>query len=142
MLKLNYVGRNNFDDKLYKDNEETYFIKDDYGDIIYIGKEPDNDPYTSIKNIDKYKNLEVVTVGDENLPTEAERFNYMMLSRLEQDCKYYLGNGNRYKNHLWAQDETEQIKEMKRIYNQFDDDKKPEWITLDDIKEYESKMMK
>ena len=29
-------------------------------------------------------------------------FNYMMLSRLQLDCKYYLGYGNRNKKHLWV----------------------------------------
>ena len=139
-LILNYVGRSDFDNKLYKDDEGTYFIKDDYNDIIYIGKEPDNDPYGSIKNINKYKDLEVITTGDENLPTEAERFNYMMLSRLVTDCKYYLGNGGRYEGHLWAENVKDHIQEMKDIYNKFKDDKKPEWLTWNDILNYEKQM--
>ena len=32
------------------------------------------------------------------------KFRYMMLSRMKQDCDYYLGNGGRSTNHLWAQD--------------------------------------
>ncbi len=140
-LILNYVGRSNFGDKLYKDAEETYFIKDNYNDIIYVGKDPDNDPWGSIKNITKYKDMEVVTVGDENLPTEEERFNYMMLDRLVTDCNYYLGNGGRYAGHLWAKDEKKHIEEMKKIYNSFPDDKKPEWLTWEQILEYEAKMI-
>ena len=42
-------------DKVYKDKEGTYFSKDDFNDIIYIGKDIDNDPWGSIENIDKYK---------------------------------------------------------------------------------------
>ena len=115
-LILKYAGFRDFSgDKVYQDDEGIYFSKDDYNDIIYIGKDPDNDPWGSIKNITKYKDMEVITVGDENLPTEAERFNYMMLSRLLTDVKYYLGNGNRFAGHLWAGDEKKQIEEMKRL---------------------------
>ncbi len=82
-------------------------------------------------------------MNDKNKEVKKERgdkemeFNYMMLDRLRVDCEYYLGNGNRYKKHLWAGDEEEQIKEMKRLYNSFTDDKKPEWLTWEQILEYE-----
>jgi hypothetical protein len=69
------------------------------------------------------------------------RFNYMMLSRLESDCKYYLGNGNRNPKHLWAGDEEKHIAEMKKIYNSFTNDKKPEWLTMEQILEYEKQMI-
>jgi len=85
------------------------------------------------------KEIEIITSGNE--PTKEETFNYMMLSRLQMDCDYYLGNGNRYKKHLWAKDEKEQISEMKKIYNWFEKDKKPEWLTYDKILEYEKEMI-
>lgn len=69
-------------------------------------------------------------------------FNYMMLSRLQLDCKYYLGYGNRNKKHLWADTVEEHIAYMKELYNGFSEDEKPEWITLDDIENYEQEMMK
>lgn len=68
-------------------------------------------------------------------------FNYQLLGRLEQDCIYYLGYGNRNKSQLWALDEQEQIKTMKDLYDSFPEDKKPNWITLAKIREYESKMI-
>ena len=141
-LILKYTGMRDFSgDKIYKDEDGTYFSKDDYNDIIYIGKDIDNDPWGSIKNITKYKDMEVITTGDENLPTEAERFNYMMLGRLQMDCEYYLGNGNRNSKQLWALNETDHIEEMKKLYNKFADDKKPEWLTMDQILEYEKQML-
>ena len=140
-LILNYVGRNDNDNKLYQDTEGIYFEKDDYDDIIYVGKEYDNDPWGSIRTMKKYKDMEVITVGDENLPTEAERFNYMMLSRLQTDVKYYLGNGGKHAKHLWAENEQEHIKEMKKIYNWFKDDKKPKWLTWEQILEYEKELV-
>ena len=141
-LILEYTGMRDFsDNKVYKDKEGIYFSKDDFNDIIYIGKDIDNDPWGSIKNIEKYKDLEVVTTGDENLPTEAERFNYQMLGRLQSDCEYYLGYGNRYTGHLWAKNEVKQIEEMKKIYNSFTEDKKPEWLTWEEILNYEKEMI-
>lgn len=64
-----------------------------------------------------------------------------MLSRLKQDCDYYLGYGNRSKNSLWAKDEKEQIAEMKKLHNGFSEKGKPEWLTMDEILEYERKMV-
>lgn len=67
-------------------------------------------------------------------------FNCQLLGRMDQDCRYYLGYGNRNKRVLWALDEVTQINLMKELYNSFPEDKKPQWITLDQIKEYENKM--
>lgn len=75
------------------------------------------------------------TAGSEK---QDATFNYRLLSRLEQDCEYYLGHGNRSKTHLWALDETEQIKKMKELYEGFSE--KPEWISLEDIERYEAAM--
>lgn len=68
-------------------------------------------------------------------------FNYQLLGRMDQDCRYYLGYGNRNKRVLWALDEQIQINKMKELYNSFPEDKKPEWINMDIIKEYENKMI-
>ena len=70
------------------------------------------------------------------------KFNYMLLDRLRTDCDYYLGNGNRNKKCLWAGDEEKQIEKMKKLYNGFPDDNKPEWITLEEIEKYEKEMIK
>lgn len=140
-MVLKFTGDRDFSgDKLYQNDEGIYFSKDDYNDIIYIGREPDSDPWGSVKTLSKYKDIEFITIGDENLPTEAERRNYMMLSRLKADCDYYLGNGKGYAGHLWAQDEAKQIDEMKKIYNSFSEDKKPEWLTWDQILVYEKEL--
>ena len=66
------------------------------------------------------------------------RFNYMMLGRLLEDCKYYLGYGNRCEKHLWAGNVKEHIAEMKRIWNELEE--KPEWLSFEDILELEKKM--
>lgn len=70
---------------------------------------------------------------------DLARFDYQLLSRLQQDCEYYLGFGARNKKHLWAQDETEQIRKMKELYSSLPE--KPAWITLEAIEQYEVAMM-
>jgi hypothetical protein len=62
-----------------------------------------------------------------------------MLSRLQQDCEYYLKNGHRCDKYLWAGNPADQIKEMKKIYNELDE--KPEWLTLEQIEDFEKKMV-
>lgn len=66
-------------------------------------------------------------------------FPYQLLGRLQQDCEYYLGFGNRAKKHLWAGDEAEQIAKMKELYAGLKD--KPTWISLEDIERYEAAMI-
>ena len=62
----------------------------------------------------------------------------MLLDRLRSDCEYFLGNGNRNEKHLWAGSVDAQINEMKKIWNSLKE--KHEWITIEDINNYEKKM--
>ena len=68
------------------------------------------------------------------------KFRYMMLSRMKQDCDYYLGNGGRNPKHLWAQDERAQIENMIVLWKTFEPDDRPEWLTWGDIISYANKM--
>jgi hypothetical protein len=70
---------------------------------------------------------------------EGSKFYYQLLGRLQQDCDYYLGHGNRSKNHLWAGDETMQIAKMKEIFTALPE--KPEWISIARIEQYEADML-
>lgn len=65
-------------------------------------------------------------------------FRYQLLSRMKADCEYYLGCGNRCRKYLWADDEEEQIALMKALWRSFSE--KPEWLSWDEILEYERKM--
>lgn len=67
-------------------------------------------------------------------------FDYRLLSRLESDCKYFLGGGYGAEKHLWAKSVEDQIAKMKEIYNSLD--VKPEWLTMQDIEHYEKEMKK
>lgn len=72
--------------------------------------------------------------------SKEDSFRYQMLSRMQMDCDYYLGNGQIYGNHLWAGTEEEQIICMKAIWNSFPVDCKPEWLTYEQILEYDQKL--
>lgn len=65
-------------------------------------------------------------------------FDYRMLGRLQSDCEYYLGFGNRCAKHLWAGNEKDQILEMMRIYSNLEE--KPVWIDEDRIAKYAEEM--
>jgi len=70
---------------------------------------------------------------------KPDPFHYMMLSRLKQDCEYFLGAGCGHEKHLWALNVSEHISEMKMLWNRVND--KPEWLSIQDIESYEKKMI-
>lgn len=74
--------------------------------------------------------------------TQTEETRCRLLSRLQQDCEYYLHNGHRCQKHLWGATETQHISYMKFIWDSFPDDKKPEWLTYEGIKQYERQILK
>ena len=71
--------------------------------------------------------------------SKDEKYPYMMLSRLKSDCDYYLGAGNKADKHLWALNPKDQIAYMRAIYDRLEE--KPEWLTSEQIDEYEKKMI-
>lgn len=77
----------------------------------------------------------------ENWKRYEPEFRYQMLSRMKQDCDYYLGYGNRNANCLWAGDEKDQINNMKAIWDSFPEEDKPEWLTWEELIEYEKQML-
>ena len=117
---------------LYKDIESNRTTPELYS----CSNDFDGEPDCHIKS-----SLEIQFIKQEEQPTQEEKFNYMLLSRLRQDCEYYLGYGNKNKKRLWSGDEQEQINKMKELYNSFSDDKKPEWLTLEQISQYEKSMV-
>lgn len=139
---LTYIGEDDFGNEVYKDKSGKIFKNTEHKHdkmrlcTVYGGfyGEPD----TPIEYIESYKDIIIEIKNNED---RNEKFKYRLLSRLQQDCDYYLGNGNRCKRHLWAEDEAEQIAKMKELYNWFDDDKKPEWLTYEDILNYEKNMI-
>ncbi len=143
-LVLEYLGEDFLGTPVYKDKEGN-LLKDincDRGglDLYTVSGDIDGDPNMSISRVKKYQGLEIVILGRDNEPTRDEKFRYQMLSRLKMDCDYFLGYGNRYEKHLWANNVTGQILKMKELHSSFSDDMKPEWLTLEEILNYEALM--
>lgn len=69
-----------------------------------------------------------------------ETFRYQLLERLVTDCKYFLGYGNRQEKCLWAGNVQDHIIAMQVLWRSFPYDKKPEWLTWDQISEYATHM--
>ena len=69
----------------------------------------------------------------------GQRFEYMMLSRLEDDCKFYLGYGRRDADYaLYYYDERTHIDEMLKLYRKIV--VKPDWLTMGRICAYAEQM--
>lgn len=139
-LKLTRVG-DHMSGNLYKDEEGRYYVDDIFSHIeipsvvyrLSPAFEPDGDPDFPI------------TCGFEitNPPTEKEwqmgfyRHDYMMLDRMRTDCEYYHDAEHYNRSHFSTIQQT--IEEMKKIWNKFPADLKPEWITWEQILGYEKK---
>jgi hypothetical protein len=57
---------------------------------------------------------------------------------MQSDCEFFLGFGDRNPKYLHQLNVSDQIREMKRLWNSLPD--KPEWLSLEDINAYETKM--
>ena len=64
---------------------------------------------------------------------------YMMLSRYQSDCRFYLGNGNRDEKYsLYYQDEKKHIDAMIALYGKIVI--KPMWLSMSGIISYADRM--
>lgn len=70
-----------------------------------------------------------------------ESFLYSLLSRMQGDCDYYLGYGGRCDKHLWGTTAELHMIYMELIWNHFALDKKPEWLTKEELDEYKRRML-
>lgn len=154
-LELTKVGEHHMDGGLYKDKNGKYYvdchreIEDDGVSEVYrlSPDEPDGEPEYLIRC-----HIKIL-----NPPTESEKkqkhfqFEYMMLSRLNDDAAAYFGrHGNevedkwdcRYHNanFIWGNDISVLVEEMKKLWQKIPSDIKPEWCTWEQILEYERKI--
>mgnify|MGYP006928572716 CR=1 FL=1 len=65
--------------------------------------------------------------------------DYMLLSRLQMDCEYYINHPGCNKNSLWSDIDTI-LNEMETILNSFTEDEKPEWLTDQQFTELKNKI--
>ena len=136
MLKLSYICLDDWHNPVYKDQNGKLWKDTNLGNgepdlHSSSNNELDGEPCYPIKG-----EYEFITKYEEN----PYAFDYMMLSRMKSDCDYYLGYGRRSINALHGNTIDEHIAAMKRRWNSFPVNKKPEWLTWDQILEYELKM--
>jgi len=75
---------------------------------------------------------------NENNNDESTRFNYMMLSRLQSDCEYFL-NWGKGRSQLHSGTVEQHIAKMKELWNILEI--KPEWLSMEQILQYETDML-
>lgn len=85
------------------------------------------------------KNMKTFLKESYDETESPQKFQYMMLNRLQSDCEYFLGWGKGHPKHLWADNIPDHIAEMKRLWNELKI--KPEWLSYEDIINYEQKML-
>ena len=99
-------------------------------------EQPDNDDIIGKEVVIDDRSLLTEQSIDKTQPFEDE---YRLLSRLKSDCEYFLGTGARAEKHLWAGSVDEQIDKMRELYDLLPE--KPEWLSKQDIDNYERQMI-
>jgi hypothetical protein len=73
-----------------------------------------------------------------DVTSRDEQFRYQLLSRMKQDCDYFLGNGNRHEGGLWAGNAKDQVAVMRALWDSVPE--KPEWLTNEQLDNCAEKM--
>lgn len=143
-FELTRVGEDSWGRPLYQSKKGNYYKDinilplDETPKTLCIScppDDPDGEPDYEVKNF-----VIVNPPSDKEIREAKFRYQYMLLSRLQHDCKYFLGYGNRRESVLWAGNVADQIAKMKELWQVFPDDLKPEWCTMQDIEKYEKLM--
>ena len=155
-LELTRVGEHRMEGVLYKDKNGKYYVdchrepKDDGVSDVYIlspSDDRDGEPERLIHC--HIKILNPLTESEKK--QKLYQFEYMMLSRLNDDASAYFGrHGNeeedkwdcRYHNvnNIWGNTIESHIAKMKELWQKIPSDIKPEWCTWEQILEYEKKL--
>ena len=146
VLRLKRIGKNYWGHIAYKDEESGKFYLDiesgrfDNPQLYTCSPSDDMDGEPDCPLKTKYEIINPVT-EDEKLQ-EKFTFEYSMLSRLQGDCIGYLSEGDwRYHqpSRIWAGDIQKHIDKMRSLWNALPI--KPEWLTMEQINEYETRMI-
>lgn len=144
-MKFKYIGFGGYgiEDPVYEDeNGKLYF---DQGDrhgvlVLYTGAYRDKDFPDEINGEPNNRyNGEIEC--DEPYVEHPRKLDYMLLSRYQMDCDYFLGYGNGYEGHLYYHSVEKQIEKMKELWNSFAENEKPQWLTMEQIEKYEKDML-
>lgn len=134
-LVLKYIGMDDFSCPVYVDQFKQLWKDIDLGNSqnpsLYSvsNNEFDGEPMFPIKKD--------YTFSPAPYRKNPYKFQYMMLSRLQSDCDYFLGYGNRNPNILRDNNPNAHISYMKELWNSFPENGKPEWLTWEQLLAYE-----
>lgn len=105
-------------------NLYTGAYRDEFGDIL---GEPD-------------KKVEEEVRCAEPFVRHLRGNDYQMLGRLKQDCEYFLGAGAGNEDVLYYKNVTSHCDAMEKLWGSFSEADKPEWISMEQINEYRTRM--
>lgn len=137
VLKLKYIGEDFWSRPVYKDQHGTIWKDLDLGDSetpsLYsaVGNDIEGEPLNPIRK--KYQ------IADQFRRNKKE-FEYMMLGRLKSDCNTHLSEDCHPSCRIKDENIDAVIKSMKELWNQFTEDEKPEWLTWDQILDFEKRL--
>ena len=140
-LILKYIGQDDFSCPTYKDQNGKLWKDSSLGNAVVpelysvSGNEIDGEPEFPIST---KKNIQF---DPKPYRKEPDELTYRLLSRMKSDCEYFLGYGGRNPRQLWGTSVEGHIKEMRRLWESLPEHGKPEWLTDQDITEYEKKML-
>ena len=125
VLTLKFIGIDDFSCPTYEDQ---------YGQLtpdLYstTRNDLDGEPVSHIQ--------QEYTFESEPFRRSPYEFQYMMLSRLQSDCEYFLGYGNRSVTILSGNDPQHHMNRMKELWKELPADGKPEWLTWEQLLNYE-----
>lgn len=142
----------------YKGRYEYVVFKDEIGEILVINARAEKDCMFA-GMIGEIKELErgVILKPEEgnylgalfNKKHEYEqmqhtrkedKLNYQLLYGLRSECDYYLRMGDKDIKNLRLENVQAQIDKMKELYNSFANDKKPKWLSYEQILHLEKLM--
>lgn len=141
-MKVKFVGFGGYIEKpCYEDkNGKIYFDENDGRNWLSLYTGAYRDEVGEICGEPCTRVTETVACDDPFIRHAREQ-DYMLLSRLENDCQYFLGCGNGCERHLYYQEVNAHCAEMEKLYKSFADQDKPEWINLEKIADYRDQMI-
>ncbi len=139
-IRVKYIGMGGIIEKpCYEDeNGKIYFDENDGNGSLLL--------YTGAYR-DKYGDICGEPCSRVTLPIECEKpfvrhprqFDYMLLSRLQADCNYYISCGGCGKNNLWSDIDTI-LNKMDSILKSFEAEDMPEWLTAAEFEQLKNKV--
>lgn len=143
-LTVTYVGRGGiFDVPCYVDQNGRYYFDENNGVRglnLYTGAWKNESSGEICGEPDHRVDCQIIC--EKPFVRSPYEFQYMMLARWKADCDYFLGAGNGCEAQLYHESIEKICDAMERQWKAFPENEKPEWLTLEQIKEYRSSMLK